>query len=135
MIGIDTNVLVRILVKDDEKQSQLAFDYITKNRSNSSIVVNSIVLCEVVWVLESAYKYSKKEIANCISCVLKTKQFVIPEKDVIRLALKLYQETNIDFSDALIGYTNKLLNCEFTVTFDIKAAKTDIYQLLSTKPS
>lgn len=130
MIGIDTNVLIRILVKDDENQAQLAFDYITKSCINSSIIINSIVFCEVVWVLESAYNYTKEEIINCLLHILKTKQFLIPDKEIIRLALTLYQETKIDFSDALIGYKNKLENCNFTITFDREAAKTNLYKLL-----
>lgn len=130
MIGIDTNVLIRILTKDDEKQAQLAFDYIASSCSNSSIVINAVVFCEVVWVLESAYNYTKEEIINCLLHILKTKQFLIPDKEIIRLALTLYQDTKIDFSDALIGYLNKQQNCEFTITFDKEAARTDIYKLL-----
>jgi predicted nucleic-acid-binding protein len=130
VIGIDTNVLIRILVKDDEKQAQLAFDYTTSTHTNSLIVINSIVFCEVVWVLESAYNYTKKEIIVCLLNILKTKQFLIPDKEIIRLALKLYEESKIDFSDALIGYLNKKQNCNFTITFDKEAAKTDLYKLL-----
>jgi len=130
VIGIDTNVLVRILVKDDEKQAQLAFDYITDSCADSLVIINNIVFCEVVWVLESAYNYTKEEITDCLSRILKTKQFLIPDKESIRLALKLYQETKIDFADALIGYLNEKQNCEFTITFDKEAAKTNLYKLL-----
>ena len=51
-------------------------------------------------------------------------------KNSVRSALKLYAETSIDFSDALIGYVNKEASCEFTITFDKATSKTSIYKLL-----
>ena len=128
MIGIDTNILVRIITRDDEKQSQIALDYVSN--SSTPFVINHIVICELVWVLESAYKYDKKQIIKALECILKVKQFLILEKNSVRSALKLYAETTIDFSDALIGYVNKEEGCEFTITFDKATSKTSIYKLL-----
>ena len=128
MIGIDTNILVRIITRDDEKQSQIALDYVSNN--STPFVINHIVICELVWVLESAYKYDKKQIIKALECILKVKQFLILEKNSVRSALKLYAETSIDFSDALIGYVNKEEGCEFTITFDKATSKTSIYKLL-----
>ena len=128
VIGIDTNILVRIITRDDEKQSQIALDYVSN--SSTPFVINHIVICELVWVLESAYKYDKKQIIKALECILKVKQFLILEKNSVRSALKLYAETTIDFSDALIGYVNKEEGCEFTITFDKATSKTTIYKLL-----
>ncbi len=128
VIGIDTNILVRIITRDDEKQSQIALDYLSNN--STPFVINHIVICELVWVLESAYKYDKKQIIKALECILKVKQFLILEKNSVRSALKLYAETSIDFSDALIGYVNKEEGCEFTITFDKGTSKTSIYKLL-----
>lgn len=128
VIGIDTNILVRIITRDDEKQSQIALDYVSNN--STPFVINHIVICELVWVLESAYKYDKKQIIKALECILKVKQFLILEKNSVRSALKLYAETSIDFSDALIGYVNKEEGCEFTITFDKATSKTSIYKLL-----
>lgn len=128
VIGIDTNILVRIITRDDEKQSQIALDYVSN--SSTHFVINHIVICELVWVLESAYKYDKKQIIKALECILKVKQFLILEKNSVRSALKIYAETSIDFSDALIGYVNKEEGCEFTITFDKATSKTSIYKLL-----
>ena len=128
VIGIDTNILVRIITRDDEKQSQIALDYVSN--SSTLFVINHIVISELVWVLESAYKYDKKQIIKALECILKVKQFLILEKNSVRSALKLYAETTIDFSDALIGYVNKEEGCEFTITFDKATSKTSIYKLL-----
>ena len=128
VIGIDTNILVRIITRDDEKQYKIALDYVSN--SSTPFVINHIVICELVWVLESAYKYDKKQIIKALECILKVKQFFILEKNSVRSALKLYAETTIDFSDALIGYVNKEEGCEFTITFDKATSKTSIYKLL-----
>jgi predicted nucleic-acid-binding protein len=57
-------------------------------------------------------------------------KFLILEKSSVRSALKVYAETSVDFSDALIGYVNKEASCEFTITFDKATSKTSIYKLL-----
>jgi predicted nucleic acid-binding protein len=70
VIGIDTNILVRIITRDDEKQSQIALDYVSN--SSTPFVMNHIVICELGWVLESAYKYDKTKrsaeyFAGCVT--------------------------------------------------------------------
>ena len=131
MVGVDTNIVIRILVQDDLKQAQLALNYIKDNCSITPAMINTIVICEVIWVLESAYNYSKKEIIVAIDYLLKTKQFLILEKTSVRSALKLYESSKIDFSDALIGHINSEQDCVVTITFDKVASKTDLYKLLS----
>lgn len=131
MIGIDTNILVRILVQDDPNQTQLALKYIHTHCKIEKVVINPIVLCELISVLESNnYSYSKHEIINVIEHVLIAKQFYILYKDSVRLALSLYKNSSLDFSDALSGYLNYEKGCSINITFDKKAAKTPLYKLL-----
>ncbi len=85
MQGLDTNVLIRYLTKDDRRQSEKASTTIKRIvASDGSCFINHIVLCELVWVLESAYGYPKKEIADVIEKILMTRQFEIESKDIIR---------------------------------------------------
>ena len=73
MIGIDTNVLVRHLVQDDLSQSRAATQVITKQCTRDEPgFINRIVLCELVWVLESAYGYPKDTIAAVLEKLLRT---------------------------------------------------------------
>jgi predicted nucleic-acid-binding protein len=61
--GLDTNVVLRFLVRDDEQQWQIADQYINKAlQANESCLINNIVLCEVVWVLRSRYKLSREKL-------------------------------------------------------------------------
>jgi predicted nucleic-acid-binding protein len=97
MKGLDTNVLVRYLVKDDPEQAEKAIAYIQKLvASGENCFINHLVLCELVWVLESAYGYKKKQIADVLQKLLMTKQFEIELKDTARRAINEYSQGNGD---------------------------------------
>jgi predicted nucleic-acid-binding protein len=119
MKGIDTNILVRYLVRDDDKQAKIASACIRKIiASGEACFVNVIVLCELVWVLESAYGFRRREIAEVLEKILMTKQFEIESKEIVRLAVSDYRDGQADFADYIIGRTNHLRGCDVTFTFD-----------------
>jgi predicted nucleic-acid-binding protein len=120
MLGIDTNILVRHLVQDDPKQAKLATNFILSRQDEGSFFINSIVLCELVWVLESAYEYGRKVIAGVLEIILQTRQFKIENLEAAQRALSAYIENNSDFSDHLIAEVNYSHNCTETVSFDKK---------------
>src|SRR3990167_11058698 len=123
MKGIDTNVLVRYLVQDDPAQSIKATHFIERTAHASSIAINGIILCELVWVLESAYHYSRETVVTVLEHILKTKQFHIHEPDILWQSLNGYKNDGADFADYYIAYLNHHQGAEYTVTFDKKAAK------------
>lgn len=131
MKGIDTNVLVRYIVQDDPVQSAQASQFIESDDSEESIYINGIVLCELVWVLESAYGYPRKSIAKVIEQILKTRQFRIHEPDILWQSLSGYKNDGADFADHYISHLNHINGCEYTVTFDKKAAKLKYFKLVS----
>ena len=119
MKGLDTNLLVRYLVKDDPEQAEKAIAYIQKVvASGENCFTNHLVLCELVWVLESAYGYKKKDIADVLQKLLMTKQFEIEFKDTARRAINEYSQGKGDLADYLIGNINHLNGCDVTATFD-----------------
>ena len=131
MIGIDTNVLVRHLVQDDPSQSRVATQVITKQCTRDDPgFINRIVLCELVWVLESAYGYSKDTIAAVLDKLLRTNQLKIEDTQSAWTAFRMYQKGKADFADCLLGATNRIGGCEWTVTFDQPASKLEGFQLL-----
>ncbi|HEY3129264.1 MAG TPA: PIN domain-containing protein, partial [Acidobacteriota bacterium] len=78
MIGLDTNVLVRYLVQDEPRQSARARAFIVGAAlRKESFFVNSIFLCELVWVLQSKYRYSKEVICDVLEKLLLAEQFEI----------------------------------------------------------
>jgi len=117
MIGLDTNVLVRYLAQDDPRQAGRAAQAI-ESVTGGEILITSVVLCELVWVLEDAYEYERREIASVLDTILRTAQFTFEHKDVLCRALEDYRQGKADFSDYVIGRLGRENGCEHTLTFD-----------------
>jgi predicted nucleic-acid-binding protein len=126
MIGIDTNILVRYLTGDDSEQvakvDELFSPYLGKKHQ---IFVNNIVLCELIWVLESGYKYSKGQISSALQSILQTTEFCFEDQHLLFLALNSYDLYKMDFSDALIAEINYKHNCSSTFSFDQNAVNSN----------
>ena len=125
MIGLDTNVVVRYLVQDDLKQSELANSIIEKAIvEGQTLRISQVTLCEIVWVLERCYEVSKKEIVGVLKQLLQTQQILVEQDGVARQALSDFEHhSGVDVSDCLIGRQNISSDCSFTYTFDKNAAK------------
>ncbi|MFH1434276.1 MAG: type II toxin-antitoxin system VapC family toxin [Pseudomonadota bacterium] len=131
MKGLDTNVLVRYLVKDDKKQSETASGYIQKAANNGeSCFISLIVLCELVWVLESAYGFAKHQVIDVLEKLFLTKQIEIEMKDIARQALQDYKNGKGDIADYLVGRINRAHGCDTTATFDKALKKSGMFHLL-----
>ena len=132
MIGLDTNVLVRIIVGDDEKQAEKA-EKILKSRCTSEDpgFVNAIVLCELAWTLDRTYGYSRAQIADVMSRILENRALRIEHAGLVAAALRLYRTVAASFSDVLLAEINLAAGSESTLTFDRKAARLDGFTLVS----
>jgi len=127
MIGLDTNVLLRYLLQDDEAQGEKASRAISQAASrNEPLLISLVVLCEAVWVLESAYGYRKARLISVLDELLETGGFEIAQRDIVREALDDYRASKADFADCLIGRTNESQGCDHTLTFErpLKALET-----------
>ena len=131
MIGLDTNVLVRYLTHDDPAQyTKAAASIAAATDRGEQFVVNTAVLCELVWVLGAAYAYSREEIARTLEQIFATAQFEVERLDEAREALRDFRATKADFSDALIGRINRSLGAEHTETFDRGLKAVETFRLL-----
>ena len=131
MKGLDTNVLIRFLVKDDEPQASRAAGFIRAECSpDRPCVVNRIVLCELEWVLGAAYGYPRTVIVDVIEKLLRADAFLVEDAEEAWRALRAYRRGGVDLADCLIGAVNRRLGCETTATFDRKAAGTAGFELL-----
>jgi predicted nucleic-acid-binding protein len=117
MNGLDTNVLVRYLVADDETQAVKAKRHIESGPN----YVNCIVLSEVVWVLESAYGYDKEAVITALERLLSTHEVEVEDADVALAALHDYRRSTAGFTDCLIGHRNAVHGCAETASFDKRA--------------
>ena len=125
MKGLDTNVLVRYMVRDDPDQTAKATRAIEDDiDEDETIFISSIVLCELVWVLVSLYDYSRVEIVKVLGQILQTRQFTFEDKALLTKCLHDYQHKKGDFADYAIGRTGEKAGCNQTLSFD-KALKDD----------
>ena len=132
MIGIDTNVLVRVIVADDPKQASVARDFIRDRCTpDDPGFVSNLVLAELAWILARGYGYSRIEIAGAIERIMETVQLQVESPTDVASALVDYRAGPAGFSDCLIGHTNHTAECSHTVTFDRKAAKLAGFELLA----
>jgi len=128
--ALDTNVLLRYLLRDDPAQARSAKSFIDRECSPEDPgFINRIVLCETVWVLERGYAYSREVVFRVLDNLLLVQQLAIEDRDEALIALREYRE-GADFSDSLIAAINRRMGCEYTVTFDQKAARRNGFQLL-----
>ena len=128
MIGLDTNVLVRYLVQDDPAQGVAAAALIEgRCTPDAPGRVDHVVLCELVWVLETAYGYSRELVAGVIRQILETAELSVESPDLAWPALRAYEAGPADLADYLIGQRNQAAGCESTFTFDRRAARSPLY--------
>jgi predicted nucleic-acid-binding protein len=131
MIGLDTNILVRYLTQDDPGQSKKANAEIEKGLATGhKFFITDIVLCELVWVLETAYGYDRREIVPVLENILRTKQFQFANKDLLWKSLADYRTKKGDFADHFIGNTCHKAGCSKTLTFDTGLKNDPLFRVL-----
>ena len=124
MLGVDTNVLVRFLVRDDQAQFEKARKLIKRElAAGRRVFVGQLVLLETEWVLRSRYSLPKNLIIEVISGLLDAADVRFEDEPTIEEALFIWKDTTSDFADCVIGVHNRRLGCRATATFDMKACK------------
>ena len=130
MPALDTNVLVRYLVKDDPNQHAATIHIMESITESNSLFISLTVALELEWVLRSCYKVDKTAIIDTYTSLLETTDLEFQEESSIERALSLFGEYSVDFADCLhlaISMTNER---KPLVTFDKKAAKLPDAELL-----
>ncbi|MCP4405214.1 MAG: type II toxin-antitoxin system VapC family toxin [bacterium] len=131
MIAVDTNVLVRILIDDPDEQAQTdAARALAKTARQ--VYVPQIVQVECVWVLESAYKLDKTTIVRLLTHLQFNSAFVLQGPDTFHVALEVFRENAVDFSDCLILEESRQFGAP-VYTFDKRLGKQTEATLLQVK--
>lgn len=118
IICIDTNVLLRLLVKDDEQQRQIAVDTIS---AATQVIVSTHTFCELAWVLSRSYQISKADIATTFRKIIKNPKFKV-DIHLIHTGLMML-ELGGDFADGIVAAQGIEKESELFVSFDKKAIK------------
>lgn len=124
MIGLDTNVLLRYVVQDDERQAAAATRFVeTKLSERNPGFVSLIVLVEFVWVLEKIYGHSESAVAATVKRLLQIESLVIEDRQDVFTAVSAVEDRRGAFVDALIAARGLTEGCAVTVTFDRRALR------------
>jgi predicted nucleic-acid-binding protein len=119
VIALDTNVVVRFIVEDDVEQSEKARAFFESLRRDETFgFVCDIVICEIVWVLESCYRFKRAEIAATLRSLLRTRDLCFESPDQVAHAVNRYQAGKGDVADYLIDEVGRARGCTSTATFD-----------------
>jgi predicted nucleic-acid-binding protein len=117
-ITADTNVLVRALAGDDERQSKIAQ---TELKKAELVALALPALCELVWVLSQGYKIPSSEIAEAIRRLMNAANVVV-NRSAAEAGLVLL-DAGGDFADGVIAYEGNWLGADSFISFDRKAVK------------
>ena len=121
---IDTNLLVRYLTEDDpSKANDVRRLLLRATQGELVLLIPSVVIAELVWVLQSFYKLDREEIVPLLNAILRTRGVEVSDKVIVSDAIALYGESAIDFIDAWIVAFAKATDVRAVYTFDRKHFK------------
>jgi len=119
VIALDTNVLVRLVMRDDEAQAQRARDLVELQADrDASLFVSDVVLAEFAWVLRGRYALAGADIARTLRAMLDNATLAWQSRTAVMQALALFESGGADFPDCLIVALAQSHNCEAVATFD-----------------
>ena len=121
MRAVDTNLLVRLIARDDADQVKAAESFVAKGAW-----VSHLVLAETLWVLDAVYNRSPVQIANAIDRLLNHRELTLQDSDVVALVLDRFRSRpSLGFSDCLVLEIARKSGHLPLGTFDRNLAKLD----------
>jgi predicted nucleic-acid-binding protein len=119
MRAVDTNVLVRLLVRDDRVQVAAAEDFVA-----AGAWISHLVLAETVWVLDAVYGAPRRRIATAVEMLLDHRDLAVEDPETVAAALAIFRKrTKIGFSDSLVLAIAQRAGHEPLGTFDRELGK------------
>jgi predicted nucleic-acid-binding protein len=121
MRAIDTNVLVRLVVRDDTNQVRVAEEFV-----ENGAWVSHLVLAETMWVLDAVYERTPEQIATAADMLLNHQQLTVQDSDVVAAAIESFRKRpSLGFSDCLVLEIARKVGNLPLGTFDRDLAKLD----------
>ncbi|MFZ5565050.1 MAG: PIN domain-containing protein [Thermodesulfobacteriota bacterium] len=132
MKALDTNLLIRFLVKDDKKQAEAVYNIFKRAETNrESLFIPLLVVLEVVWVLESVYETTRDEILDSLEALLLMPILTFEAQPVLRYFTAAARESKVGLSDLLIASSARLSGCDYVLTFDRAASRSAWFALVN----
>lgn len=123
MIGVDTNVLMRLVVDDDAAQHTRARDFFVARSEADPAYISALVMFEFAWALRRLYDYSKDQVADAVLALTESPDIVVEKRDLVIEAAHQSRAPKVQFADALVAQLATDAKCTAVATFDKNAAK------------
>lgn len=133
MKAIDTNILIRFLTVDDPKQFQLVSQlFEIAERTNQKLLVTPLVVLEMVWVLKTSFKTTRKNIILALDNILGLEFLFFQSRNTLEQLVQLAPKyPSLDISDLLIALLAKNSGATSIISFDKKAQKYSFFEELT----
>lgn len=118
---VDTNIIIRLAVNDDIKQRDACLRLLEKaKRKEVVLYLLPVAVIETVWILEKYYKLPKKNVRDFVEALLNTPELTCEMANVFKHAIVAYEEKNIKFADAVMGFWGLEKGITDVFTYDEK---------------
>ena len=119
MRAADTNVLVRLMVNDDSHQAEMVQHFFQNCAARSEpVFIPTLVICELVWVLDRTYKQSKPQILAALNHLLENSFLQFENENLLQRSVDRFRHGKASFPDYVIGAIAEDAGCRDTVSFD-----------------
>lgn len=123
MIGVDSNVLLRHLVRDDPQQTRMVARFFAARGPGDPAYVSIAVLLEVIWTLRRTYRLPQADVARIVMTLTRSPEIVMQSPVAVRRALWDAHDEQADIADAIIAHAAIEAECDGVVTFDRRAQR------------
>ncbi len=131
MKALDTNILVRFVTKDDKAQADKVLSLFKEaEHRGEEFWIPLVVVLEMIWVLEAVYRIPREKILEVLRDLLDLPILKFESRSVIISFLNVALKSRIDLSDILIACSAKWAGCQKVITFDRRAARLELFELL-----
>ena len=123
MIGVDTNVLIRLFINDEAEQHAKADAFFAARSPEDAAFISLVTTIEFVWVLTRSYKRPQDEALGLLKIVLSSRDAVVEMAEAVASAVQTALDTKGDYADVIIAQAGQRAGCSHSVSFDEPAAK------------
>jgi predicted nucleic-acid-binding protein len=123
VVALDTNVVVRLLARDDPPQTKKAEQTFLRHARGDGVFLPLVVLVETAWVLAYTYELDRKAILAHLRLLIRTRGVLVEEADLIAGALDAYEKGAADLADYVILASTRRAGCRALLTFDRRLGK------------
>ena len=124
MLGLDTNVIARLVLADDAVQTEQARAAIAQAQAEDETIVLALAtVLELEWVLRSRAKLDKTQVLLIFKKLLETQDLQIENEQALEQAIYVYENGPADFPECLFWSQYQRMGCRAMLTFDAKAAR------------